>query len=224
MKTSKTAQELFRDAFESRYTWDEDFPGYSANVQLVQGQETYTGKIFIRGDLSVEVSGVTDIQVQEGIYIQLRNVVTHCKPAPFDEEHKEHEFIKSSTDDTQAAVIIVKGTLDSTYKIRDKQICQVTRIKGNTAFVIDNHENLDTGEGYIPNRYDAVFRDLKTNEIQSTLNFVDTYEKVGNYYLMTKQVVKDFQDGEDTTTEFNYSNINLLETAGLHVKGLHVKG
>ncbi|MGB3655908.1 MAG: DUF3386 family protein, partial [Rivularia sp. (in: cyanobacteria)] len=149
MKTSKTAQELFRNAFESRYTWDEDFPGYSANVQLVQGQETYTGKIFIRGDLSVEVSGVTDIQVQEGIYIQLRNVVTHCKPAPFDEEHKEHEFIKSSTDDTQAAVIIVKGTLDSTYKIRDKQICQVTRITGNTAFVIDNHENLDTGEGYI---------------------------------------------------------------------------
>ncbi|MGB3653438.1 MAG: DUF3386 family protein, partial [Rivularia sp. (in: cyanobacteria)] len=72
-----------------------------------------------------------------------------------------------------------------------------------------NHENIDTGEGYIPNRYDAVFRDLKTNEIQSTLNFVDTYEKVGNYYLMTKQVVKDSQDGEDTTTEFNYSNIKL---------------
>ena len=213
MKTSKTAQELFRDAFESRYSWDEDFPGYSANVQLVQGEETYTGKIFIRGDLSVEVSGVSDIQVQEGIYIQLRNVVTHCKPAPFDEEHKEHEFIKSSTDDTQAAVIIVKGkSLDSTYKIRDKQICQVTRIKGNTAFVIDNQENLDTGEGYIANRYDAVFRDLKTNEIQSTLKFVDTYEKVGKYYLMTKQVVKDFQDGEDTTTEFNYSNIK-LETA-----------
>ncbi|MEL7246662.1 MAG: DUF3386 family protein, partial [Cyanobacteria bacterium J06573_2] len=46
MKTSKTAQELFKAAYESRYTWDADFPGYSADVQLIQGEETYTGKIF----------------------------------------------------------------------------------------------------------------------------------------------------------------------------------
>ncbi|MGF1672084.1 MAG: DUF3386 family protein, partial [Rivularia sp. (in: cyanobacteria)] len=33
MKTSKTAQDLFQTAYENRYTWDEDFPGYSAKVQ-----------------------------------------------------------------------------------------------------------------------------------------------------------------------------------------------
>ena len=213
MKTSKTAQDLFQTAYENRYTWDEDFPGYSAKVQLIQGEETYTGKIFINRDLSVEVSGITDIQVQEGIYIQLRNVVTQCKTAPFHEEHQEHEFIQDSTDDTQAVVIIVKGeSLDSTYKIRKNQICQVTRIKGNTAFVIDTHENLDTGEGYIANRYDAIFRDVQTNEIQSILKFEDTYEKVGKYYLMAKQVVQDSQDSKDTTTEFSYFDIKLVDS------------
>lgn len=213
MKTSKTAQELFQTAYENRYTWDEDFPGYSANVQLIQGEETYTGKIFVNRDLSVEVSGIPDIQVQEGIYIQLRNVITHCKPAPFHESHQEHEFIQGSTDDTQTVVIIVKGeSLDSTYKIREKQICQVTRIKGNTAFVIDTHENLDTGEGYIANRYDAIFRDVETNEIQSILKFEDTYEKIGNYYLMTKQIVEDSQDGKHTITEFNYFDIKLVDS------------
>ncbi|MEA5597943.1 DUF3386 domain-containing protein [Rivularia sp. UHCC 0363] len=213
MKTSKTAQELFQTAFESRYTWDEDFPGYSAKVQLIQGQETYTGKIFIHRDLSVEVSGISDIEVQEGIYIQLRNVVTHCKPASFNEEYGEHEFIQS-TDDTQATVIIVKGeSLNSTYKIKGREICQETRVKGSTAFVIDTHENLDTGEGYIANRYDAIFRDLKTNEIQSILKFEDTYEKVGNYYLMIKQVVQDSQDVKDTIAEFSYSDIKLQESA-----------
>ncbi|MBE9216368.1 DUF3386 domain-containing protein [Plectonema cf. radiosum LEGE 06105] len=210
MKTSKTAQELFQTAYENRYTWDEDFPGYSAKVQLIQGEETYTGKILVNRDLSVEVSGISDIQVQEGIYIQLRNVITHCKTAPFNEEHQEHEFIQDSTDDTQAVVIIVKGeSLDSTYKIREKEICQVTRIKGNTAFVIDTHENLDTGEGYIANRYDVIFRDLQTKEIQSILKFEDTYEKVGKYYLMTKQVVQDSQDGKETITEFSYFDIKL---------------
>ena len=214
MQTSKTAQELFRDAFESRYTWDESFPGYSADVQLIQGQEAYRGKIFISRDLSVEVSGVSSKQVEEGIYIQLLDVVTHRQATPFNESHGNHEFIKDSTDDVQFVSISVKGdSLDSSYKIRDREICQVTRIKGNTAFVIDTHENLDTGEGYIASRYDAIFRDVKTNQVQTTLKFEDTYEKVGKYYLMTKQVVQDFQDGKNTTTEFSYSNIRLLEPA-----------
>jgi len=213
MKTS-TAQELFRTAYESRYTWDKDFPGYSANVQLIQGQESYMGKIFIHRDLSVEVSGVSDKQVQEGIYIQLWDVVTHRKATPFDESHGNHQFIQDSTEDPEFVSILVKGDLlDSSYKIRGREICQVTRIKGNTAFTIDSHENLDTGEGYIANRYNAVFRDVKTNEVQSILKFEDTYEKVGKYYLMTKQVVQEAQDGQDTTTEFSYSNIRLLEPA-----------
>ncbi|MDY6896672.1 MAG: DUF3386 domain-containing protein [Cyanobacteriota bacterium] len=215
MKTSKTAQELFRAAYDSRYTWDEDFPGYSADVQLIQGEETYRGKIFIHRDLSVEVSGVSDKQVQEGIYIQLWDVVTHRKATPFNESHGSHQFIEdSTTDDTQFVSILVKGdSLDSSYKIRGKEICQVTRVKGTTAFTIDNHENLDTGEGYIASRYDAVFRNVKTNEVQSILKFQDTYKKVGKYFLMTKQIVQEDIDGQNTNTEFSYSNIKLLEPA-----------
>ncbi len=215
MKTSKTAQELFKTAYESRYTWDEDFPGYSADVQLIQGEVTHTGQIFIHRDLSVEVNGVSEHQMQEGIYIQLLDVVTHRKPTPFKESHGKHEFTKGSIDDdTQAVEIFLKGdSLNSTYKIRGREICQVTRVKGSTAFIINTYENLDTGKGYIPSRYEAVFRDVKTNEIKSILKFEDTYKKVGDYYLMTKQVVQDSQDNNDTITQFNYSNIKLLEPA-----------
>lgn len=217
MKTSNTAQELLKSAFESRYTWDENFPGYSANVELIQGEETYTGTVLINRDLSVEVSGISDVQVQEGIYIQLRNVVTHYKPTSFDESHGKHEFIQGSTDDKEAVVIIVKGdsvkgdSADSTYKIIGREICQVIRVKGSIVFAIDTHENLDTGEGYIALRYDVVFRDLKTNEIQSLLKFEDASEKIGKYYLMTKQIVQDWQDAKETKTVFSYSNIKLLE-------------
>ncbi|MEO1427624.1 MAG: DUF3386 domain-containing protein [Cyanobacteria bacterium J06632_19] len=214
MKTSKTAKELFKDAYESRYTWDENFPGYSANVQLKQGQEIYTGEIFIHRDLSVEVTGINDKQVEEGIYIQLWDFVTHRKPTPFKDSHGNHEFIEGSTDNTQLVSIIVKGdSLDSSYKIRGKEICQVTRVKGNTAFTIDTHESFHTGEGYIASRYDAVFRDVATNEVQSILKFEDSYEKVDKYYLMTKQVIQDCVDAQNSKTEFSYSNIRLLEPA-----------
>jgi len=50
-------------------------PGYSADVQLQQGHEVYTGIVRINRDLSVEVTGIKDEQVQRHLH-QLRDVVT----------------------------------------------------------------------------------------------------------------------------------------------------
>ena len=84
---------------------------------------------------------------------------------------------------------------------------------GRMAFVIDTHESLNTGAGYLATRYDAIFRNPQTNEVTQELQFEDTYEPVGNYYIMTHQVVHSIDQGKKTTTEFNFSNIKLLEPA-----------
>lgn len=212
--TQTSARESFRAAYENRYTWDENFPGYSADVQLKQGDEVYTGKVRINRDLSVEVTGIEDEQVQEGIYTQLRDVVTHRKRSQFDSAHGKNEFETGKTDETGATQILVKGdAMGSNYKIRGKEICQVSRVMGRMAFVIDTHESLDTGEGYLATRYDAVFRNPQTDEVTAVLKFEETYEKVGEYYVMTKQVVQEYKQGDRLVTEFNFSNVKLLEPA-----------
>jgi hypothetical protein len=83
------------------------------------------------------------------------------------------------------------------------------------AFVIDTAESLDTGEGYAASRYDVVFRNPQTGELTKELQFEDTFEKVGDYYVMTKQVVHANEQGQKTTTEFNYANVKLLEPAAV---------
>jgi hypothetical protein len=212
--TQSTARELFQTAYENRYTWDENFPGYSADVELKQGDEVYTGKIRINRDLSVEVTGIKDEQVRESIYTQLRDVVTHRKRAKFDQAHGKHQFNLGAEDGTGAVEILVQGdAMGSNYKIRGTEICQVSRVMGRMAFVIDTHESLNTPEGYMATRYSAVFRNPQTNEITNDLKFEETYEKVGNYYVLTKQVVYSNQQGQNTTTEFNFSNVKLLEPA-----------
>ena len=209
-----TAQELFQTAYENRYTWDENFPGYSADIELKQGDEVYTGKVCINRDLSVDVTGIEDEQVKESIYTQLRDVVTHRKRAKFDQAHGKHKFDLGEKDETGAVEILVKGdSMGSNYKIRGTEICQVSRVMGRMAFVIDTHESLGTPEGYMATRYDAVFRNPQTNEITNDLKFEETYEKIGNYYVLTKQVVHANQQGKATTTEFNFSNVKLLEPA-----------
>ena len=214
MTEQTTAREKFRAAYENRYTWNENFPGYSADIQLTQGDEVYTGKVRINRDLSVEVTGIEDEKVQESVYTQLRDVVTHRKRSAFEQSHGKNEFNFGNTDETGAVEILVKGdSMGSNYKVRDTEICQVSRVMGRMAFVIDTHESMDTGEGYVASRYDAVFRNPQTNEVTSVLKFEETYEKVGDYYVLSKQVVQQYKQGERIDTEFNFSNVRLLEPA-----------
>jgi Protein of unknown function (DUF3386) len=219
MTSLTSARELFQVAYESRYTWDCNFPGYMANVQLIQGEEVHIGRIYINRDMSVEVIGITDEQIQEGIYTQLKDIVTHRQQTSFDKSHGDHQFIFGETDNTGAMEVAVQGdTMGSNYKIRGHEICQVSRIMGRMAFVIDTHESLDTGLGLIATRYDATFRNLQNNQVTAILKFEDTYEKFDNYFLMTQQVVQEYKDGLNTTAEFHYSNIKLLEP-GVKIPG-----
>jgi hypothetical protein len=216
MTEQTSARELFRAAYEHRYTWDENFPGYSADVQLKQKDEVYTGKVRINRDLSVEVTGIEDEQVQESIYTQMRDVVTHRKRSKFDSSHGKHEFNLGKTDENGAVEILVKGdAMGSNYKIRGTEICQVSRVMGRMAFVIDTYESLETDKGYLASRYDAVFRNPQTNEVTTVLKFEDFYQKVGDYYVMTKQIVQEYKQGERIITEFNFSNVKLLEPAAV---------
>jgi hypothetical protein len=216
MTEQANARDLFRAAYENRYTWDTNFPGYSADVELKQGDEVYKGKIRINSDMTVEVTGIEDETVQESIYTQLRDIVTHRKRGSFDKAHGKNEFSLGETDAAGATEILVKGdAMGSNYKIRGTEICQVSRVMGRMAFVIDTAESLDTGEGYAASRYDVVFRNPQTGELLREMQFEDTFEKVGDYYVMTKQVIHANEQGQKTTTEFNYANVKLLEPAAV---------
>lgn len=216
MTTQMTARELFQAAYESRYTWDEKFPGYSADVRLVQGTEVCTGKIRINRDMSVEVMEIADEQVKAGIYTQLRDLVNHRQKISFEESYGQYEFSLGQTDDNGTVEIFVSDdSTSSTHNIRNNEVVCVTRVMGKTIFVIDTHQSLDTGSGYVATHYNAIFRDSKTDEVKSVLKFEDIYEKIGDYYLMTKQVITEDIAGEENTTEFSYPDIKLMETASV---------
>jgi hypothetical protein len=214
MTEQKSARELFRAAYENRYTWDENFPGYSADIEIKQGDEVYTGNIRINRDFSVEVSGIEDEKVQESVYNQVRDIVTHRKRSSFEQAHGKNEFSLGEEDSTGAVEILVKGdAMGSNYKVRGTEICQVSRVMGPMAFTINTAKSLDTGEGYVSEGYNAIFRSSKTNELKAKREFEDIYEKVGDYYVMTRQVVHAIEGDQRITTEFNFSNIKLLEPA-----------
>ncbi|MCX5984110.1 DUF3386 domain-containing protein [Anabaena sp. AL93] len=212
MAIQSTAEILFQTAYEGRYTWDENFPGYAADVQLLQEGEVYTGKIQIDRNLNVEITGVADKQIEAGIDIHLQEIITRCQGSNFQTSSSENEFSLGNPAET----VFVKGeNTDSQYQIRNQKICQEIRVMGRMSLEINSEQFLDTDSGYIPSAYDVVFRNSQTGDVNSILKFTDTYQKFGNYYILTKQVVAEYEDGKTATpqsiTEFVYSNIQLLE-------------
>lgn len=213
--TDNTARDRFRAAYEHRYTWDSNFPGYTTKLELKQGDEVYTADIKVNSDLTVEVTGIEDEKVSESVYNHMRDVITHRKRNTFEKAHGKSTFTMGEEDASGAVEILVKGdSMGSNYKIRGTEICQVSRVMGPMAFVINTNESLDTGEGYISTGYNAIFRDSKTNNLKAKREFNESYEQFDNYYVPKNQVIESI-DAEESkiTTEFSFSETKLLEPA-----------
>jgi hypothetical protein len=229
-KSDTNARDLFQAAYENRYTWDSNFPGLKANVSVAINGIARTGKACINPDLSVEVSmdqpemidrttrtpsgeekTVSVDEGQEWLNNQLRDVVTHRKRKTFEEAHGKSAFNLGATDESGAVEILVTGdSMGSNYKVRGNEISMVSRVMGRIGFVINHLGHLDTGEGYASSLYTAVFRNPMNDEIVRQARFEDTYEKFGNYYLMTKQVVQSNEQGQVKNYEIIFSDIQLL--------------
>ncbi|WP_298615307.1 DUF3386 domain-containing protein [uncultured Thermosynechococcus sp.] len=205
------AEALFRAAYENRYTWDENFPGFTAKVTLIEGDRSYQGQVKVSRDYTVEVSGIEDEQVRESLYNQLRDVIVHRKRNSFEAAHGKNTFQVGETDASGAVEILVSGdAMGSNYKVRDNQIVYVSRVMGRVAFAITHREALETGAGYISTNYVAVFRNPQTNEVLRQMEFEDTYVPVGNYYLMSRQVVHTHENGQTSTVEIRFDDLQLL--------------
>ncbi|MEY2983697.1 MAG: hypothetical protein RLZZ568_314 [Cyanobacteriota bacterium] len=212
MTAAITAQDAFRAAYENRYTWDENFPGYRAHLTVTQGEECYEGDVEVTADYRVEVSGFADETVQESVYNQLRDIVTHRKRGDFEKSHGKNQFSFGATDPNGAREIEVKGdAMGSNYKIRGTEICQVSRVMGPMAFTINTEESLETGQGYISTKYNAIFRNANNQELKGKRQFEETYTELGGYYLPSQQQVVAINPGGETiTTNFQFTNLVLL--------------
>jgi hypothetical protein len=212
MAESRSAQELFQAAYENRYTWEPNFPGYTATVEFKHGDRVLTGKIVVKANLSAEVTGIEDEEARKSIIGQLREVAIHRVRRTFTETHGMNTFAYGETDATGAIEILMpEKPMGDRYKLRNNEVCHVHRHLHGIMVTIDTFSSHDTGEGYLSHRYDSIYADPETGEIKSgKIVFEDNYQKVGNYQILRQRIVEAVEDGHPVTTEFNFSKIELL--------------
>lgn len=206
-----SALELFRNAYEHRYTWDEQFPGYSAEVSIRYEKALYHGLVRINPDLSVATTGINSEAVRQLVVNQLRMVATHRKRVPFEAIHGISTFDLEGTDDTGAVKIREVGDgMDSHYKVQNQKITQVNRVMGQVAVTVDTLGFIKPPEGYLAAHYKTSFYDAQTGEVLEQQDISDNYDKIGKYFLLGRRVIRSLEPGQsdqnrppDTLIQFN---------------------
>ncbi|MBW4616559.1 MAG: DUF3386 domain-containing protein [Desmonostoc vinosum HA7617-LM4] len=208
-----SAQELFRAAYENRYTWDKNFSGYTADITYKYDDQVFTGKVRINPNLKADVLDVNDEQAKQAIHNQAWEIAIHRVRRTFEETHSANTFSYGETDTDGAVAIILGGKGEGDrYKIRNNEVSLVHRHIHGVVVTINTFSSHDTGEGYLSHRYDSVYHDPKTGEQKGGKSeFTDEYQKVGNYFILNRREIRTEVEGKLSIQEFVFSNIELLE-------------
>lgn len=204
-----SARELVQAAYENRYTWDKDFPGYTTDVELKLGDQTFTGTAKVNPDLSAEVSGIEDETAHKVVKNQLWEVAIHRVSRPFEKSHGENTFKTDGIDEQGAIKIAVGGKAEGdAYKVKDNEFVMVHRHIHGVVVTINTFSSYDTGSGYLSHTYDSVYHDPKTGELkQGRSEFTDDYTEIGDYTILAKRAVT---SADSANMEITFSNIQLL--------------
>ncbi|MEM8639787.1 MAG: DUF3386 domain-containing protein [Cyanobacteria bacterium P01_G01_bin.54] len=208
--TQVSARELFQAAYENRYTWDANFPGYTAAVRYTSGDAEYTGQVKVGADLKAEVTGVADESATKAIHNQLWETSIHRVRRGFGQVHGENTFRYGDKDETGAIEIHMGGKSEGDrYKLRNNEVCHVHRHIHGVVVTIDTFTSHQTGAGYLSHTYDSVYHDPKTGEQKGGKSvFEDDYTKVGDYEILSRRLIK--TEGVEQPSEFVFSEIALL--------------
>jgi hypothetical protein len=209
--TTLSAQELFRTAYENRYTWDSSFPGYIADITYTHNGQTFTGQVQVTADFKAEVHGVDDEGVQKAIHGQLWEIAIHRVRRSFEETHGKNTFTYGDTDETGAVELLMGGKAEGDrYKLRNNEVCLVHRHIHGVVVTINTFSSHNTGEGYLSHRYDSVYHDPQTDEQKGGKSlFTDEYEKVGSYWILNHRVIETETENGVDLQDFTFTNLQL---------------
>lgn len=206
--TILNAQDLFRAAYENRYTWDSNFPGFQADVTMTKAGQSFTGHVVVGTNLKPEITGIDNEEALNAVKEQIWEIVIHRVRRSFESTHGKNTFSFGTKAEDGTQEIIVGGAAEGDrYKLKDNVVTMVHRHIHGTVVTIDTLSVHDTGAGYLANRYSSVYNDPQTGkQIKPRQNFTDEYQDVGGYQILTKRSIED----EQGIVVFTMNNVSLL--------------
>jgi hypothetical protein len=203
------AHTLLRAAHEGGYRFPRGFAGFAATVRVVDGEHAASGRVKVRSpqDVSLEIDAgaATTAWLQH----EIASMAGHRWPTPYEESDGRWTLTVES-DDAHPLGRLVRvhdDPFQSSYRVRDGRIAQITRQMGPRRFSIIPHEHTITPDGRaLPSHFTVVFWDLDQGRLVRSDAYQDQYVPVDGVYLPASRRVVSADDAGITVRELALSD------------------
>ena len=207
-------KEIFRKAYENRYTWNNEFNGYKGKCIFFINNNIHEGEFLLGKDFKPNIQKIEDEKILKSIASQLFEVCIHRVKRDFQSVHSENNFklLKSSASGIEMSVS-GKNEGDK-YRVKNDCINMVYRKIHGTIIEIFVEEFLDTGKGVLSKKYSSQQIDPNTLKANSQkLEYEDEFINIGkeDYWILNSRTIKCLnQNQEEETQKFVFEDLCLL--------------
>ena len=208
-------KEIFRKAYENRYTWKNEFNGYKGKCIFWVNNNTHEGEFLLGKDFKPNIKKIEDEKIVKTIASQLFEVCIHRVKREFKTVHSENNFNLLKNSESGIEMIVSGKNQGDKYKVKNGCINMVYRKIHGTIIEIFVEEFFHTGIGSLSKKYSSQSIDPDTLKARSQkLEYEDEFINIGeeDYWILNSRTIKYLnQNQEEETQKFVFENLNLLK-------------
>ena len=212
--TEIDCKQIFRKAYENRYTWNNEFNGYKGKCIFFINNDFHEGEFLLGKDFKPNILKIDDEKIVKSIASQLFEVCIHRVHREFKSVHSENNFNLIKNSERGIEMIVSGKNKGDKYIVKNEYINMVYRKIHGTIIEIFVEEFLDTGIGSLSKKYSSQQIDPDTLETSSQkLEYEDEFLNMGkdDYWILNSRTIKYLnQNQEEETQKFVFEDICLL--------------
>ena len=208
-------KEIFRKAYENRYTWNDEFNGYKGKCFLYVNEYIHEGEFSLGKDFRPNIQKIEDEKIVKSIASQLFEVCIHRVKREFNSLHSENNFNLLKNSDSGIEMSVSGKNQGDKYRVKNDCINMVYRKIHGTIIEIFVEEFLHTGIGSLSKKYSSQSIDPDTLKTKSQkLEYEDEFTNIGeeDHWILNSRTIKYLnQNQEEETQKFVFEDISLLK-------------
>jgi len=210
--TEIDCKELFKKAYENRYTWNHNFSGYKGKCIFSINSDSYEGDFVLGKDFKPEIQNIDDKKIVKIISSQLFEVSIHRVKREFEEIHSKNNFNLIKHSESGIEMIVSGKSEGDKYRVKNNSINMVYRKIHGIIIEIFVQEFLDTGNGLLSKKYTSQQLDPHTLEANSLkLEYEDNFIRIrsNGIWVLESRIIKSLNEkNEEVINKFVFSEMS----------------
>jgi len=207
ISTKFNSLDIFKEAYNCRYTWPKVFNGYRGKCIFVENENAIEGEFSLDSSFKAQIINISDNNIVKRISSQLFEVAIHRVKRDFSEVHKNNNFKFGGETEKGMEIKVLGKNEGDRYIVKDKKINMVFRKIHGVVIEIFVEEFIDTGNGFLSRKYTSQQLDIKkltpkSKKLEYEDNFIGL--KNDNIWVLESRNIK-FIDDNDKEQNINYS-------------------